>query len=106
MNYDSLKMSTRDRDYILHPAILDAAFQVALFRPFTGDHDDNIYYLPHRIGSITFKKTLKIRYFPNHVFVHCTFKKWSTGMFKLQDLMRPSSLITCRHRSVRFSVYG
>ncbi|KAF9468229.1 hypothetical protein BDZ94DRAFT_1294300 [Collybia nuda] len=65
-----------EQGYILQPAILDACFHVAQFRPFTGNFDPNIYYLPSQVGRVILHRRPQLNYFPDIVFAHCTIFHW------------------------------
>ncbi|TFK24574.1 hypothetical protein FA15DRAFT_756455 [Coprinopsis marcescibilis] len=71
----------REGNYILHPAILDACIQATAYRPFHGDFNPNVYYLPSRIDSFTVHQTLSKHLFPYHIYAHVEFQSW------LQDEM-------------------
>ncbi|KAJ7174132.1 acyl transferase domain-containing protein [Mycena crocata] len=67
---------TTENAYILHPAILDACFHIAAYRPFNGDFAPNNYYLPSRIGELILHQKSKAEYFPPHVYAHIQFSCW------------------------------
>ncbi|KAF8205835.1 acyl transferase domain-containing protein [Mycena galopus ATCC 62051] len=83
-NSDEVLASVRGLDatlnnehpYIVHPAILDACFQIAAYRPFHGDFAPNNYYLPSRIEEMILHRRPKPHYFPSHVYVHVRFSGW------------------------------
>ncbi|KAJ3513618.1 hypothetical protein NLJ89_g2846 [Agrocybe chaxingu] len=65
-----------DGKYLLHPAILDACIQVSAYKPFHGDYDPNVYYLPAHVDAIIVHQALKPSYFPAHVYAHVELKSW------------------------------
>ncbi|KAJ7638204.1 putative polyketide synthase [Roridomyces roridus] len=66
----------RDKFFIIHPAILDAAFQITAYRPFHGDFAPNNYYLPSSIGEVILHKPSKLNYLPSHVYAHVELLAW------------------------------
>ncbi|KAF7348023.1 putative polyketide synthase [Mycena sanguinolenta] len=67
---------TKENSYILHPAVLDACFHIAAYRPFTGDFAPNNYYLPARIGELILHQPSKAGYFPSHVYAYVQLFGW------------------------------
>ncbi|KAF8898051.1 hypothetical protein CPB84DRAFT_1748061 [Gymnopilus junonius] len=65
-----------DGKYILHPAILDACIQMTAYKPFHGDYDPNVYYLPAHVDAIIAHQPLKVNYFPAHIYAHIELKQW------------------------------
>ncbi|KDR73164.1 hypothetical protein GALMADRAFT_158296 [Galerina marginata CBS 339.88] len=65
-----------DGKYFLHPAILDACIQVSAYKPFHGDYDPNVYYLPAHVDAVIVHQQLKTAYFPAHLYAHVEMKKW------------------------------
>jgi hypothetical protein len=63
----------------LHPAVLDACFQITAYRPFHGDFAPNNYYLPSRIGEIILHQPPKAGYFPPHVYGYVELTGWMPG---------------------------
>lgn len=70
-----------DKDYLLHPAVLDACFQLAVFPPFHANYDPNIYYLPAYISSVVLHTHPRKGYLPPIVFVHFKLRQWTPGTF-------------------------
>ncbi|EGN93606.1 hypothetical protein SERLA73DRAFT_97544 [Serpula lacrymans var. lacrymans S7.3] len=70
------KLAT-EGDYILHPAILDACLQITAYKPFHGDFDPNVYYLPARVEAVIVHKALRPQYFPAHVYAHIKLGMWT-----------------------------
>ena len=77
----SFSSPNSDPGYLLHPAILDACIQVTAYKPFHGDYDPNIYYLPAHVDVLIVHQRLVQGYFPNHVYAHVELKKWVPGAF-------------------------
>ncbi|KAJ7730966.1 putative polyketide synthase [Mycena maculata] len=67
---------SKETSYILHPAVLDACFQITGYRPFLGDYAPNNYYLPSRIGEIILHQPSKAAYFPPHIYAHVELSGW------------------------------
>ncbi|KAF8898071.1 hypothetical protein CPB84DRAFT_1748077 [Gymnopilus junonius] len=65
-----------DGKYNLHPAILDACIQMTAYKPFHGDYDPNVYYLPAHVDAIIAHQPLKVNYFPAHIYAHIELKQW------------------------------
>ncbi|KAJ7192838.1 acyl transferase domain-containing protein, partial [Mycena pura] len=74
----------KEPPYISHPAIVDAVFQVAAYRPFTGDFDPNSYYLPSRIMAMILHLPSAKNYFPAHVYAHVRAKGWTPDTMSFQ----------------------
>ncbi|KAJ6492315.1 hypothetical protein C8R45DRAFT_825292 [Mycena sanguinolenta] len=95
-NLDEALVSIRGGDaslvgeprYISHPAIIDAVFQTATYRPFTGNFDPNAYYLPAKIHALVMHNKVKEGYWPAHLYAHVRWEKWAP------DSMAFNSLIT------------
>ncbi|KAF4610126.1 hypothetical protein D9613_010407 [Agrocybe pediades] len=66
----------KDGNYFLHPAILDACIQVSAYKPFHGDYDPNVYYLPAHVDALIVHQGAKQAYFPGHLYAHVQLKKW------------------------------
>ncbi|KZT66436.1 hypothetical protein DAEQUDRAFT_739999 [Daedalea quercina L-15889] len=64
------------RDYVLHPAILDAALQVMVHPLLTGAIAHGRYYLPSRIGRLTIHDALA-KGIPEKLYAHGVFVKWT-----------------------------
>ncbi|KAF5355374.1 hypothetical protein D9757_013348 [Collybiopsis confluens] len=62
--------------YILHPAVLDACFQVMTYRPFHGDHNPNVYTLPASLKSLLFHRPPKKELFPSYVYAYVSDLTW------------------------------
>jgi hypothetical protein len=75
---------TRHREprYISHPAIIDAVFQTATYRPFTGNFDPNAYYLPAKIHALVMHNKVKEGYWPAHLYAHVRWEKWTPGRLR------------------------
>ncbi|KAF8166302.1 acyl transferase domain-containing protein [Mycena galopus ATCC 62051] len=67
---------TKENLYVLHPAILDACFHIACYRPFHGDFAPNNYYLPSSIGEVILHRSPKAEYFPRHVYSYVQLSGW------------------------------
>ncbi|KAF7358095.1 putative polyketide synthase [Mycena venus] len=65
-----------ENSYILHPAVLDACFQIAAYKPFNGNFSPNSYYLPSRIGELILHGPTKTGYFPPHIYAHVRLREW------------------------------
>ncbi|KAK7042171.1 hypothetical protein R3P38DRAFT_307459 [Favolaschia claudopus] len=67
---------TRESSYILHPAILDACFQITAYRPFNGDFAPNNYHLPSRLGKLILHQEPRAGYFPLHIYAYVELTSW------------------------------
>ncbi|KAF8154856.1 hypothetical protein B0H34DRAFT_540683 [Crassisporium funariophilum] len=67
---------SEDGNYLFHPAILDAAIQVSAYKPFHGDYDPNVYFLPAHLDAVIIHQKSKPSYFPSHLYAHVKLKKW------------------------------
>ncbi|OCH84204.1 putative polyketide synthase [Obba rivulosa] len=70
---------SEDGAYLLHPAILDACIQVTAYKPFHGNFDPNVYYLPAHVDAVIVHQPLRAAYFPRHVYAHVELKTWYPG---------------------------
>ncbi|TFY60143.1 hypothetical protein EVJ58_g5333 [Rhodofomes roseus] len=64
-------------NYVLHPAILDSALHILVHPAITGNRDKGRYYLPAKIGTLTIHDLLLQQPFPEKIFTHATFVKWT-----------------------------
>ncbi|KAI0694299.1 ketoacyl-synt-domain-containing protein [Cerioporus squamosus] len=64
-------------DYVIHPAILDAALHIAVHPRFTGNHDRAKYHLPSKIGAVKLCTDVRNKPFPSTIYSHATFVSWS-----------------------------
>ncbi|KAH9918099.1 ketoacyl-synt-domain-containing protein [Fomitopsis serialis] len=75
-------------DYRLHPAILDAALQVAVHPLITGAVAHGHYYLPSKLGTLVIHDALA-QGMPEKIYAHAVFVKWMpeslTYDFKLMN---------------------
>ncbi|KAJ3767378.1 polyketide synthase [Lentinula raphanica] len=62
--------------YIFHPAILDACFHAMIHPAFTGQVDQNVYYLPSKIQQVILHEAHKTLPSLPSVFAHIVFRKW------------------------------
>lgn len=76
---DLLIYIVRDGAYLLHPAILDACIQVTAYKPFHGNFDPNVYYLPAHVDAVIIHQPLRVGYFPAHIYAHVELKAWTPG---------------------------
>ncbi|PPQ73012.1 hypothetical protein CVT24_001401 [Panaeolus cyanescens] len=86
----------REGKYLLHPTILDACIQVTAYKPFHGDYDPNVYYLPAHLDAVVVHEPLKDGFFPAHIYAHVELKKWTpTGMHYDISLVDDSGVRLC-----------
>ncbi|KAF7355656.1 Polyketide synthase [Mycena sanguinolenta] len=64
---------TSDNQYIFNPAILDSCLHVLVHPAFTGDTNQDTYYLPSRIQEVLLHTKGKL---PTILFSHSTFREW------------------------------
>ncbi|KAL6304755.1 hypothetical protein BKA93DRAFT_261672 [Sparassis latifolia] len=68
---------SQEGNYVLHPAILDACFHIMTYRPFHGDFNPNVYYLPSFVDAIILHQPRRPKYFPAHVYAHVKLTQWT-----------------------------
>ena len=68
------------KKYVIHPAILDACIHLGVHRMFTGNINDQEYYLPSGVDSVTLHGAFLKKIMPEELFVHVRFKTWQPGM--------------------------
>ncbi|GBE89888.1 putative polyketide synthase [Sparassis crispa] len=68
---------SQEGNYVLHPAILDACFHIMTYRPFHGDFNPNVYYLPSFVEAVVLHQPKQPKYFPAHVYAHVELTQWT-----------------------------
>ncbi|EPQ52402.1 polyketide synthase, partial [Gloeophyllum trabeum ATCC 11539] len=64
-------------NYVIHPAILDAAMHALVHPVMTGREDKSRYYLPSRIGALLVHRALLHKSFSGTLFTHATLTEWT-----------------------------
>ncbi|KAH9944952.1 ketoacyl-synt-domain-containing protein [Epithele typhae] len=64
-------------DYVLHPAILDAAIHVETHPVLTGNFDPNLYHLPSRIHAFRLCSAFFEAELPEIVYSYATYEDWT-----------------------------
>lgn len=78
-------------EYRLHPAVLDAALQVAVHPLITGAITPGRYYLPSKIGAFIVHDALA-QGIPERIYAHGVFVKWMPGESSCQFEAHPDVL--------------
>ncbi len=66
-------------DYRFHPAIMDAAYHVAVHPIMTGNHDDATYFLPSRLSALRLSSTFQDQLSSTIVHAKVTAVSWLPG---------------------------
>lgn len=65
--------------YVFHPAILDACLHLVAHRMFTGNTNDQEYYLPSAVESVVLHDGFVSTGMSEELYVHVRFKAWYPG---------------------------
>ncbi|KAJ7363860.1 acyl transferase domain-containing protein [Mycena albidolilacea] len=72
-----LDRTLKSDGYILHPAVLDACFHMSAYKPFHGDLNPDIYYLPSGVQKLVLHRPWKKDYFPVFLQAHIQLELWT-----------------------------
>ncbi|KAK7056358.1 hypothetical protein VNI00_002912 [Paramarasmius palmivorus] len=64
----------KDDDYVLHPAVVDACFQAASYKPFQGEYNPYVYYLP---AGVQLVRLLQQNACPRFFYSHIQVTEWN-----------------------------
>ncbi|KAJ7459820.1 hypothetical protein FB451DRAFT_1182121 [Mycena latifolia] len=67
-----------DSPYIVNPAVLDSCLHALVHPKFTGDVNQNTYFLPSGIQEVILHADGKL---PNTLFSYSTFREWHPGKY-------------------------
>ncbi|KAF9541628.1 ketoacyl-synt-domain-containing protein [Agrocybe pediades] len=66
--------------YVIHPAILDACFHIAVHPAMTANNNAGYYYLPSKIKTILFHNEGHVN--RNVLYSHVVFKRWQPQLLE------------------------
>ncbi|KZV91528.1 hypothetical protein EXIGLDRAFT_769873, partial [Exidia glandulosa HHB12029] len=93
--------------FILHPAILDAAFHAMAHPSLSGNRDPTLYMLPARIRSIVTHEALYGSVKPTIVIAHITSRKWTPDSITWDCVISDEAgSPVCTVRGLEFDMHG